>query len=143
MKKLITHTHNKAFTLVELMVTIGIVAVLATIAVPVYIKHVKTAAFNQIIQHANVYKIAVASCIERTKGLTACDAGVNGISSNITEAQGNLASLSVLNGIITSTAISNNHLNSETYILTPTYVAGKAITWTATGTACTSLGISC
>lgn len=123
----------------ELLIAIAIVAILAAIAIPTYLHYTKKAYYSEVVQTADRYKVAVASCLEQNGGsLAACDAGAYGIPPDITSGVGQVASATVANGIITITPqATNNILATDTYILTPTY-STNGITWTPTGGGCTS-----
>jgi type IV pilus assembly protein PilA len=127
---------NKAqsgFTLIELMITVTIVAILAGLAVPTYLNYSKRAYFSEIVTATAPYKLGVSECYQNLGTLTGCTGGSNHIPANITTTTGGVASVAVTNGVITVTPVAQNGiLASETYILTPS-VVGTTLTWAASG----------
>lgn len=123
---------QQGFTLIELMIVIAIVGILASIAVPQYAQYTNRAKFSELVTHSATYKTAVQLCIQETNMLTGCSGGLNGIPSNISSPAGFIESLTLTDGLITATAISQ--LNSKVYILTPSYDADSNMTtWTPSG----------
>ena len=130
------------FTLIELMIVVAIIGILAAVAVPQYQQFQRKAKFSDVVSQTSAFKAAVELCIQNNNGtLTACDAGQSGegwsIPAKIAVASGNVATLDVVDSVITATAITGGGLNGETYVLTPTSNAAT-ITWTKSGS-CTSV----
>ena len=142
--KNMTKKSQQGFTLIELMISVAIVGILASIALPAYQNYTKKAKFTEVVMATNSAKSAVEACAQNTLGTTSgiiisCSGGIavgtagsgllNGIPADITTPQGNLLSLATsIAGKITATAISSNGLNGESYILTPTFAAGR-VSW--------------
>lgn len=92
---------QQGFTLIELMIVIGIVAILSAIGLPSYQNYLQRAALTDMLQTMVPYKTAVELCAIERGGPTQCEAGTGGIPA----AKGSryVASLSVVNGAITLT----------------------------------------
>ncbi len=128
----------KGFTLIELMITIAIVGILAAIAIPAYQDYTRRARFSEITLAIAPFKVAVAECVQDQGSLAPCDGGANGIPANITAAEGGLASLTTLNGVINATPVAQNGIvATDTLTATPTVTAGNRVNWTLGGGALT------
>ena len=130
------------FTLIELMIVVAIIGILAAVAVPQYQQFQRKAKFSDVVSQTSAFKAAVELCIQNNNGSrTGCTESAKGegwsIPAKITAASGNVASLDVLDGVITATAIGTGGLGGEAYILTPTSNAAT-ITWAKTGTCSTA-----
>lgn len=130
-----TERKQSGFTLIELMITIAIVGILAAVAIPSYISYTNKARFTEVIQKVAADTAAVAVCAQRNNSLVSCDGGKNGIPADISEPVGNVASVTISNGVITGTGVNP----ADTYVQTPAMQADGTITWTTSGT-CTTNG---
>ncbi|WP_230433054.1 pilin [Plesiomonas shigelloides] len=128
---------NKGFTLIELMIVVAIIGILAAIAIPAYQNYTKKAKFTEVVVATGPYKTAVELCTYDKGDVADCEEGETGSGYTITgqaSAIGLVNEIKVeANGVITATAVSNQGLEGETYILTPT-LTGEKVTWQATGT---------
>lgn len=127
------------FTLLELMITVAVLGVILALAVPSYLDYTRKTRFSEIVKATAPYKSSVSECIQNIgfTNLSDCDAGTNGIPTAITSPAGHVASLIVVDGVITATATATDGLNSETYILIPNLTSGL-ITWVPSGTGVTT-----
>jgi len=124
------------YTLMEVILAIGIVAALAAIALPTYLMYSDRSRFSEVVMAAERYKNSVAVCINSNQGTSGCNAHSNGILGNMTTPTGIVNSVTVTDGQITAVPTnSGNFTSADTYILTPTYTP-QSITWTASGGAC-------
>jgi prepilin-type N-terminal cleavage/methylation domain-containing protein len=124
---------GKGFTLIELMITVGIVGILAAIAIPAYQNYTRRAYYSEVVLATSGYKLGVTECFQNSGGLTGCNAGSNGIPAAITTATGAVASAAVADGVITVTPVAQNGIvATDTYILTPT-ASNNVLTWTSSG----------
>lgn len=123
---------QRGFTLIELMIVIGIVAILSAIGLPAYQNYLQRAALTDMLQTMVPYKTAVELCtIER--GATAnCNAGENGIPA----AKGSryVASVAVNAGAITLTG--QESLSGLNVVMSPLWNSNEGqMSWQR---ACTS-----
>ena len=134
---------QKGFTLIELMIVIAIVGILAAVALPAYQNYTKRAAYAEVIAAMSTAKVGVNECYQLTSGLTACDAGSNGVPADVTAvADGALASIETLNGVITATPKAYKGIaDTDTCLLTPTADSGNSayLDWDYSG-ACVTDG---
>lgn len=145
----------KGFTLIELMIVIAIIGILAAIAIPSYQQYTRKSKFTEVVVATSPYKLAVELCFQDgfCQGGTAAAPTVsvaagtgrwNGqIPDDSTTTKSYVASVAVgTAGVITSTSVAGEGLNSSTYILTPTVAGDNGLTWAKTGT-CTASPAIC
>ncbi|VUS40744.1 Fimbrial protein [Klebsiella pasteurii] len=75
---------QRGFTLIELMVVIGIIAILSAIGIPAYQNYLRKAALTDMLQTFVPFRTAIELCALEHGGLTPCDGGSNGIPSPAT-----------------------------------------------------------
>lgn len=69
---------QQGFTLIELMVVIGIIAILSAIGVPAYQNYLRKAALTDMLQTFIPYRTAIELCALDHGGVESCDGGSNG-----------------------------------------------------------------
>lgn len=115
------------FTLIELMVVIGIIAILSAIGVPAYQNYLRKAALTDMLQTFIPYRTAIELCALDRGGLTPCDGGSNGIPSATTSRY--VSAMSIAKGVVGLTG--QESLTGLEVIMTPTWSDSEGVTgWT-------------
>lgn len=100
---------NKGFTLINLMASIAIIGIFATIALPIYNQYIERSKVAKEIPSIGNYKQSIASCFMKKDNLEECDEGTSGIPEGITGVD-NIISLNVENGEIILVIDAQNHI---------------------------------
>lgn len=114
---------QRGFTLIELMVVIGIIAILSAIGVPAYQNYLRKAALTDVLQTIAPYRTAVELCAIDRGGVATCDAGGNGIPAVKTTRY--ISEMSVTAGVIALTG--QESLSGLTLTLTPEWSSGDGM----------------
>lgn len=118
---------QKGFTLIELMVVIGIIAILSATGIPAYQNYLRKAALTDMLQTFVPYRTAIELCALEHGGIAPCDAGGNGIPAPVTTRY--VSGITVLQGVVTLTG--QESLNGLKVVMTPQWSDGNGMTgWT-------------
>ena len=112
------------FTLIELMVVIGIIAILSAIGVPAYQNYLRKAALTDMLQTFVPYRTAIELCALDHGGVTGCDGGSNGIPSPTTTRY--ISGMSVTQGVVSLTG--QESLTGLEVVMTPQWSSGNGMT---------------
>jgi type II secretory pathway pseudopilin PulG len=121
------------------MIVIAIVGIIASVAIPEYVKYAKRAQYSEVVLATTKYKTSIEAAYNMGINLTDMDTGTNGLPPAITVATthtDNLKSLTVAAGVITATAA--DEFENAIYQLEPTEVS-NGLTWRLNDTVSTCL----
>ncbi len=123
-------------TLIELLITITIIGILTTIAMPSYQKYTRRAHYVQVVEAAAPYKLGVEECYQTMGALSQCAAGQNDVPENIESGEGAdlVDSVTVENGgkIMVKPKNLYGIKSTDTYELIPKDVNNQLI-WSTSG----------
>jgi len=129
------NVRSQGFTLMELMITIAIVGILASIAIPSYTTYLDKAHYAELVEMSKPNRTAVTVCYQTNRTLSVCNAGQNGIPANLLNSSETLARyIFTINGTI-FVFPNNRHgftLVGDHYTLQPS-VANGTVRWRYSG----------
>ncbi|MEO8401494.1 MAG: pilus assembly protein PilA [Gammaproteobacteria bacterium] len=125
--------HAKGITYFEFLIVVGVLGMLATFAIPAYKNFKMRESYHEVIEAAAPFKAGVSECYQVSHNLAVCDAGTNRVPAAITQPKGKIASITVVDGVITVIPVPYNGFTAKhSYIMTPV-IKGKEVTWKASG----------
>lgn len=113
---------TRGYNIMEIMVAIAILAIIAAIAVPTYLSHVRSAIYSELIAATAPYAIGVNLCYKETHDLKQCNGGEHNVPPNINNPIKNtvIKSITVKAGKIIATPKPTRGIrDNDTYVLTP------------------------
>lgn len=121
---------QKGFTLIELMIVVAIIGILAAVAIPAYSNYTTKAKFTGVTSLSSSYQTAVSVCMQEQGTNTGCTAGALGIPALPTTYPKEVASATVVDGVVT---VVSTLPDANTSVMTPA-LDGGVMKWTQSGT---------
>lgn len=115
---------QRGFTLIELMVVIGIIAILSSIGVPAWQNYLRKAALTDMLQAFMPYRTAIELCSLDRGGPQECAAGSNGVPSPTTTRY--VSAIAINQGVVTLTG--QESLVGLQVIMTPVWDNANGLT---------------
>ncbi len=130
---------NRGTTLLELMITVAIIAIIAAIAIPSYINYTKKSHYSELVRATAPYKLGVVQCYNINGDFNNCNSSTTetyGIPPSITRPpnkQSAISQIKISQGVITAIPNPVSGITAdELYVLTPTASNG-VISWVPSG----------
>lgn len=115
---------QRGFTLIELMVVIGIIAILSAIGVPAWQNYLRKAALTDMLQAFMPYRTAIELCALDRGSPQECSAGSNGVPTPTTTRY--VSAITASQGTVTLTG--QESLSGLQVILTPVWDNANGLT---------------
>lgn len=125
----------RGFALMEFVLVVVLVLVLGVIALFSYYNYSRKVYFSKLMAATIPYKTSVENCVEKNEKPQGCNAGTHKIPPAISQPKGVVASLEVIDGVITAKPVADKGVMfQDTYILIPKYNKTSAVvTWEISG----------
>lgn len=104
--------NQKGFTLIELMAVVCIIAILATISLPVFNHYIEKARAAAGLASLGTFKDDVAVCFMHNNTFAGCDSNTNGIHPE-TQAINWVNDVQVQDGTVVATLVAANHFAGQ------------------------------
>ena len=135
---------KKAFTLIELMIVIGIVGLISITAIPMYQDYTRTTIANTAMMETARYKTEIVICYQTTFRIDHCDQNHSKVS--IPPIGGNIDRIETNGVIYVNMGDLDGENGNEVVSMTPIVTNGVIVRWSladVSGTACSSEWIKC
>lgn len=123
------------FSLLEMLVTIAIIAILTALSMPSFSHYLKRAYYSEVVNAMAPFKLGVSECFQINGTLEGCSSGRQGVPSDIkqTSSQSLIKNIVTKDGVITATPKKKHGIDeSASYVLTPSESYGSLV-WKSSG----------